>query len=842
MKRIMALVVALLALGAGLGGAAQEESSMHRVVANPDIFLEVDLGYEDAVVYSRPMPLAVTIHNQGEDLSATVGVNIYRTRDSYDRYEAQVELPSGSVKQVTFPVKLMALQQTFTVEVVKDAEVLCAVSEKPQAAVSPYAMMVGVMAAEPQRLGYMNLTADKDELLRGEVWQCVSLNEENFPRDVDMLDGFAILTLADFDARLLDQAQQDALEQWLKKGGILILGGGGQAQRTYPYFERYTGLAAGTVSQGEDITPALMAYVGMDGKAQGGAFILNQPQGTASVLAGTQQQPLLMGVQAGSGYILVAAFELDAVSAWKTAPTLWQRVLLTCAPQVYSQALSGGNEGYDFWDVQSIISSIPVENQENLLGALAVLAAFLALAGPGAYLLLKKLDKRELMWGAVPLLTVAAAAVIWFISANTTLNQPIAVSVSTVRMDGANAKADILAGVASPQREGIVLSAADGTPIKEADTYYPAYDDAGDEEQLKEPYRRMYRYLCGQPMSIEYPATAPWGVNALTLQQDAAQIGQVTGSVWAQEDGLHARIENQTGYAFHNGYLITSLGYVSIPQLLPGETVEAALANGEEAPDAKAEEPSETPPGIVDGKLWRSRQSRYGSYMLDTNGLVDAIVYPERQLDPTAEIPDRELGERQMRQSLMVRVLPSELTCAYVGFNDDIGQVGILLGGQEVTRRAHKGILSAQLNYEAVGPTGLVHYMPGMLPTYQVEASGDQPPRITDEDTLSIGFDLSAGGQRMFGYLIPNAAGLEIEEMVLSAQYVEGGVAFRLLNHKTGAWDEQEGKYLSLTGAQAAPYVDGEGRVLVQAILTGGGKQSYGYVEKPFIEVKGRVK
>lgn len=65
----------------------------------------------------------------------------------------------------------------------------------------------------------------------------------------------------------LTQRQQEALDGWLKDGGVAIVGGGAKAAENFGFFEKYTGISAGTVGSGGDITGELLETFGVGGHA-----------------------------------------------------------------------------------------------------------------------------------------------------------------------------------------------------------------------------------------------------------------------------------------------------------------------------------------------------------------------------------------------------------------------------------------------------------------------------------------------------------------------------------------------------------------------------------------------
>ena len=91
-----------------------------------------------------------------------------------------------------------------------------------------------------------SITRTTDPLLRDEYWTVIPLDAASFPSDVESLRFFDVLAVDGFDMGTLTQRQQDALDGWLKGGGVAVVGGGGKAAENFGFFERYTGAVSYT--------------------------------------------------------------------------------------------------------------------------------------------------------------------------------------------------------------------------------------------------------------------------------------------------------------------------------------------------------------------------------------------------------------------------------------------------------------------------------------------------------------------------------------------------------------------------------------------------------------------
>ena len=861
-QRILLLLCLLLALtpivsaeeNARNQAADAAMARMHTEVPNAALSMNVDIGYGNAVTYGRYIPATVVVTNTGADFSGSLCLNLYQNNIEYDRVEVPLEVASGASKQVVLPIKLQRKQTVFTFELVENGKVVYAKNAQPSETISPYAMMVGVLSSAPETLNYMTITQDNDELLRGESWKTVPLDADSFPSDAQMMNSFGMVVVNGFDVNTLSDAQKAAFEQWLKDGGIVIVGGGAQAQIDYPWFAQWTGLDAGELVQAEDITPAIMRYVSMTGESVNDGFLLNVPSANrAALIAG--DLPIVYESEAEAGVIYSATFDLGAkpITLWRTVGTMWQRILLTSEPTLYSIALSAGrndSSGTDMYRVQSAINSMNIANEESSVGPTVALVVFLA-AGLAAYFVLKKLDRRELLWIVMPVLSVVAAGAIYLMSLNTTLNEPMAATVTHLSSGANQSGANVYVGFAGKDVSRQTLSTPDGDLSIAANSYY--YDDSDDVKSYI-PTKLRYRYRYGAQKEIEFESTAAWTVRYASIADVNADWGAVKGQLWMEEDGLHATIENATAYPLKNGYLLTGLGYCTVPEILPGQTVDAAILEwkeGEEKPIGRSYGYS-----AVDGKIiYRAAAASTSSLLSSSSSsfqgrmemydLVNMATYPEQvttQDWDSTMLPSSERSARESLSDLLLLTADSSdsstsFFAVYVGFNDELGRVELAMNGKPIERVAHKAIVSKGVEYLHVGKTGVVYSAPGVLDALTVETDENGKPHITGGSEQKL-YDDST--MKMMAFRIPDAGKINLESLTFSASYIEGNAIAYLYNAKTGEWDEQKSLYINVT-ENAADYVNADGEVYVR-LQSRDMRRGYLYAERPYLEVKGEVK
>ena len=235
--------------------------SMHTEIENPSLEAEVLLGYNGQITYGKAVPVRVTIRNNGEDLEGILAVNGYVSGVEYDRFESEIFVPAGGERTAVLPVTVLSVQEIFTAEIVQDGKVILAVNASPDSVINPSAMLIGVLSSRPRNLANLDITQENDALYRYEYWQTVPLEPETLPAEKELLDSFGMIVLDDADPASLTEKQQEALRDWVRRGHILILGGGATAPGNLMLAGELTSLRAGEFSVTDRVIPALENYL-----------------------------------------------------------------------------------------------------------------------------------------------------------------------------------------------------------------------------------------------------------------------------------------------------------------------------------------------------------------------------------------------------------------------------------------------------------------------------------------------------------------------------------------------------------------------------------------------------
>jgi hypothetical protein len=261
-------------------------------------------------------------------------------------------------------------------------------------------LVVGVLAEKPQAVvGELDLPPSPT----GAAAVIVPLTVADLPDRVEGWRALDRLIWQDIDSNTLSPGQLAALRGWIAGGGRLVIAGGtaglGTLSKLPDDLLPYRPTSTIDLDPGK-LTPLLGALP--NGAAELPALAGTLAHGQPLVESGDRVVAATMAY--GSGDVTLVGF--DPTTAWLAQSQLIEDFWRGLLPQRTSDGSSIGDDSQLLQAVQQLASlQLPPVG-----GLLILLAAYILVVGPLNYLVLRRLDRRELAWISVPVLVLGFAA------------------------------------------------------------------------------------------------------------------------------------------------------------------------------------------------------------------------------------------------------------------------------------------------------------------------------------------------------------------------------------------------------------------------------------------------
>jgi hypothetical protein len=658
------------------------------------------------------LAISVTLSNTG---SPTTG---YVAADGQDGTVRRfVELPGGAHKQVAIYVRPAPFVRTVALRFVAPNGASLATATADVKVLDRTSSQVAIVGD-----GGGNLRPQLVALGAG-FPEPIPLTPVDLPDRPEPLRGIGTIVWA-ADSSTLTELQRRSLERWVAAGGQLIVLGGPNWQARTAAFDTLLPVDGVTSLDGSNAL-AFATWAGAaspDGTASITASVGDLRAGAVSLVDHGGGRTLMAAISRGAGRVGFIGIDLATTPfrSWAGAPLLWTRLLPD--NRIADQFGGAGPADEDIANVMtqalSNLPSLAVPPAELLL---AVIAGYILLIGPLSYLVLRRIDRRELAWIVAPILVVVFSGVSYGIGASMKGSQIIVNQISVVRSatDGTAASVSTYAGIFSPTRAtydltvrgDALLSALQGSNFDPtAGTTVASYAT----EQ-------------GDPAHLRGLAVSVFGLQAVRAEAVIPYTPslRVTWSITASS--LEGRATNDGAKPMEDVAVISATGGVLVGTLAPGASKSFRM-------------PLTSVTGVS------SSQQVYGTASFDTSSAVGRRILVRSQvIDALVGYGGGGFPGKVGGVSVGVDRGPF-----VIGWQVDQAPLEVQLDGQVIQRDAQSvEVLSGQ---PALGP-GIVTVRPSQMSTEIVSTAGDasqnQPGYVTlanGEVTFRMSLPLEATG------------------------------------------------------------------------------------------------
>lgn len=365
---------------------------------NSAISMDVQYGYDNTAKGGRYIPVEVVLKSSGTERFFGQ-IQVLSMESDYDvyRYDYPVELEAGGETEISMDIPLgNSGDQLFVRLVDTDGELVLYRRIKLNINPDIPELFIGVLSDTPENLEYLNGIGVDYSALRTRTFQ---LDETNFPEKEISLDQLDVILISNYRIRDLSPAQSQALIEWVRGGGTMILGTGARVDDTLGRFapellsESYDPPEVREIDMGEDF--------GVDGP---GGSVLEIPCADfsmtgANIIFSDGPLSLVSSVTYAQGTIAAAAYDFVDIEEFCERNPSYIDALLTNVlgenklAKLASESYSGNSDQY--WSANDTINTGKVDRLPNVALYTIEIVIYIILIGPGVYVFLKERKLRR---------------------------------------------------------------------------------------------------------------------------------------------------------------------------------------------------------------------------------------------------------------------------------------------------------------------------------------------------------------------------------------------------------------------------------------------------------------
>jgi hypothetical protein len=666
----------------------------------------------------------------------------------------------------------------------------------------------------------------------------VPLDAEKMPDDLKVLEGFDVLILSNFDTSSLTGAQTDALEKWVETGGTLILGMGVNWKKVYDplpgalkkFKVTSTESAAppkelsdfaGTGFSGDirmDVVTGDLGFeyaeVKEETAADAGAAAIDGKEAVQTpltelhkndVLIGNGEKPIAVKYVHKEGRILLLAFDpgMEPAAGWKGGQAFWERLLSHSTSNYRFLEQGAGyytstyNSGYN---TMSLTGQVPEDKKPPFLFMFITIAVYIAVVGPFMYIFLKKKDRRDLNWLAVPGAALLCLLLIYLVGFRTRYSTAVLNTSSVIYLDTVNQKADVTTGMGifNNKRGDLKLTYSKDSNIdfnitETANRVYSTYPNG------REPEGKVVsKLVLSEPVNYELYDVAMWEPRNVQARKSVPLNGSLIQSVQIKDGKFKAVIKNVTQYELIDAFISVGSNFISVGDILPGE-----------------EKPVEA--GFDSESVYKS----FELYLDAKYGRLNSRINTK----PPADYAER-LRKRNAAGLLLENLyngIRGETRIGFYALNfQDMGYELAINDKKPQTFNTNTVFSSEEIKFEKGGevelPSGII--LPELVQEQRADVTarmdGDAGLRVMNEGDIDFEFNLPADIRiREFSLGFDTYLPLSIRYMIEDLKQIGNNAGTKILqnqyeyfiyNRASGAWETIQDRYEQQENAES--YID----------------------------------
>lgn len=403
-------------------------------------------GFDGLYEPSQAVSLVVSARNDGAAVDGEIHVLSSGAGDSGGLiFSAPLSLPTGADKRVPLTIYVPPFGGSLIVRLISDGVVLAETRTNRLNSVSRDDLFYGVISPDPGGLAFLETIPGS----RADA-AVAYLSLADLPEVASAWDALDVLILDDADTSRLTAGQSAALQAWVESGGQLVVTGGLGGPMT----------AAGVADllpvnvRGVESRTELPALAEFSGEAFGapGPYVLSTSElTTGESLIAQDGLPLLAHRTLGRGGVYFLALDPKAapLAGWPGGAALWDEIA-SAAPVLPPWAW-GIQDGYAAAQAVSYVQGLDLPSIWQLV---LFLLLYTAIIGPINFLILRRINRRELAWITIPALVLLFSAITFFTGFRTRGNNAT-LNIMSVAYGSANAdtlRTQSVMGLYSPRR------------------------------------------------------------------------------------------------------------------------------------------------------------------------------------------------------------------------------------------------------------------------------------------------------------------------------------------------------------------------------------------------------
>ncbi|MEM8861256.1 MAG: hypothetical protein AAGD96_23260 [Chloroflexota bacterium] len=425
--------------------------------------MDITVGFDGIIEQNSWFPVLITLANDGAPVEGELVVTF---EGPSTEWRSEVSLPTQSRKQIELTIFSSNDFRPLEVNLTDDSgNILLSASDNNLRRVTQEdGLIYGVVTAEPDSLEVLS----KVPAGRSDVF-IAYMSIDQLTTDPLALQPLDALIFNDIDTNGLTIDQRAALDTWLRQGGQIILTGGSSWQKTTAAFSDLLPVEL-TGTESVDTLSDFEGAIGVPFRDPGPYVVAQSSFTNGELVWRDGSTPILARRSIGGGNVWFLALDpqFAPLDDWDGSEALWASVArFIPQPMFWERGFKDTNSLAD------AVSTIPAIQLPSVWLVLGFMVFYILIVGPANYLVLNRIERRELAWLTLPITMFVFSAAALLIGLQFRGNRVVINQLSIVmgRADAESVRVDSAVGIFSPRRDSYNLTVQEGANIRYTDRF-----------------------------------------------------------------------------------------------------------------------------------------------------------------------------------------------------------------------------------------------------------------------------------------------------------------------------------------------------------------------------------
>lgn len=532
--KIMAFVVCIM-MGTLLFGSRSLAGDNRKIVKqNTNFQVETEIGLNHLAVYGKAVPVKVTIDAKDAFQGEVRVVPVSQDAIIKVALAQEISMQAGETQEISFVLEAYGYSGMYYVELIDDVGNTVYCEQDKFNFSDGNNVIVGVLSDDYESLTYfddLKLLISTYELSS----ELLELDETCMPDNAGAMSVLNYIVADRYDMGRLSEKQTAALQEWIKKGGVLIAGG--------------------------------------ETRWESDSEWMKDMRSDADFVS---EDKTLSYWDVGDGRIVRLTYELttNPISSDKENTVIATKLLNDNKTIGTEDFVNGNYYDSSAYDGYRIAKMTDDNRKPSSLLYGGLLFVYVVFSGPLLYLLLKKIHQQEKIWIAVPGTALVFTGIIYLSSMQYRIEVPIIDTLSMISLSEDSGEERIYTSVTCPKAETYSVQLSPEYSNLENYTEPYIYDSTGTKVTKKGDYDYLIKDTKdGKKLVFHNKESFRRNTFTITGTTDN-QIGTITYDLDCTTRGFGGRITNHTVYDL-KGVVITFENHIYMAgDMKPGESVE----------------------------------------------------------------------------------------------------------------------------------------------------------------------------------------------------------------------------------------------------------------------------